>query len=75
MAFDYSKLIGCIIEKFGSQAAFAKAMGTSQKTLSAKMRNKIYFRQDEINKAMELLDIDFDAAREYFFTSKVQQVE
>lgn len=31
MAFDYSKLKGRIIEKYGTQAAFAKAMGTSQK--------------------------------------------
>lgn len=75
MAFNYSKLKGKIVEKFGTQAAFAKALGVSQRTLSLKMQSKIYFRQDEINKAMRLLGIPLDDAREYFFTPKVQEVE
>ncbi len=75
MAFNYSKLKGKIVEKFGTQAAFAKALGVSQRTLSLKMQSKIYFRQDEINKAMHLLGIPLDDAREYFFTPKVQEVE
>lgn len=75
MAFNYSKLKGRIVEKFGTQSAFAKALGVSQRTLSLKMQNKIYFRQDEINKAMHLLEIPLDDAREYFFTTKVQEVE
>ena len=75
MTFNYSKLKGKIVEKFGTQAAFAKALGVSQRTLSLKMQSKIYFRQDEINKAMYLLGIPLDDAREYFFTPKVQEVE
>ena len=75
MAFNYSKLKGKIVEKFGTQAAFAKALGVSQRTLSLKMQSKIYFRQDEINKAMHLLESPLDDAREYFFTPKVQEVE
>lgn len=73
MAFNYSKLKGKIVEKFGTQAAFAKALGVSQRTLSLKMQSKIYFRQDEINKAMHLLGIPLDDTREYFFTPKVQE--
>lgn len=73
MAFNYSKLKGKIVEKFGTQAAFAKALGVSQRTLSLKMQSKIYFRQDEINKAMHLLEIPLDDTREYFFTTKVQE--
>ena len=75
MAFNYSKLKGKIVEKFGTQAAFAKALGVSQRTLSLKMQSKIYFRQDEINKVMHLLEIPLDDTREYFFTQKVQEVE
>ena len=75
MAFNYSKLKGKIVEKFGTQAAFAKALGVSQRTLSLKMQSKIYFRQDEINKAMHLHGIPMEDAREYFFTPKVQEVE
>ena len=35
--FDYSKLRGKIKEVFGTQAKFAKAMGMSTVTLSAKL--------------------------------------
>lgn len=72
MSFDYSKLKGKIVEKFGTQSAFAKALGVSERTLSLKLNNSIFFRQDEINKAIELLGIDFCNARDYFFTLKVQ---
>lgn len=75
MAFDYGKLRGKIVEVYGSQAAFAKAMGISQRTLSSKMQNKIFFRQDEINKAINLLHLSLDEAKDYFFTPKVQEVE
>ncbi len=74
MAFDYNKLKGRIVEIFGTQAKFAKAMGVSERTLSLKLGNKIYFRQDEINKALLLLNISIDNAKDYFFTPKVQEV-
>lgn len=41
MAFDYSKLRGRIIEKYGSQTAFVKSFGTSENTFSMKMNNKV----------------------------------
>ena len=68
MSFDYSRLRGKIVEKYGSQTAFAKALGVSQKTLSMKMNNKIFFAQDEINKTVELLDINPVDIDKYFFT-------
>ena len=40
MAFNYSKLRGRIIEKYGSQSDFAKAFGCSDRTLSLKMNGK-----------------------------------
>ena len=40
MAFDYSKLRGKIVEKYGSQSAFVRAFGTSENTFSLKMNNK-----------------------------------
>ena len=39
--FDYSKLIGRIIEKFKTQKAFAKAMKLSANTWSNKVSGKI----------------------------------
>ena len=72
MSFDYSRLRGKIVERFGSQGAFAKALGVSQKTLSMKINNKIFFAQDEINKSIELLGIDPVDIDKYFFTQNVQ---
>lgn len=37
--FDYSKLKGKIKEVFGTQSAFAKAMGLSGVSLSSKLNN------------------------------------
>ena len=75
MAFDYSKLRGKIVEVFGSQRMFAKAMGWSERTLSLKMNNVIAWKQTDIAKAISLLRIPDDAIQEYFFTIKVQNIE
>ena len=55
MAFDYSKLKGKIVEKFGTQGAFAKALGLSQRSLSFKLQGKVFFRQDESHKSINLV--------------------
>lgn len=72
LAFDYSKLKGKIIEKYGNQYSFAKALGVSERTLSLKLNGKIFFGQDEISKILRLLDVNTSAIREYFFVEKVQ---
>ncbi|MFA9375564.1 MAG: DUF739 family protein [Lachnotalea sp.] len=70
---DYSKLKGKIKEVFGTQGAFAKVMGISSVSLSAKLNNWVSFTQPEINKACELLGISFQHIAVYFFTPKVKQ--
>lgn len=72
MAFNYNKLRGRIIEKYGTQGRFAKAMGVSERTLSLKLNNKIFFSQDEITKISELLNIVSDEIQVYFFEKEVQ---
>ena len=72
MAYDYSKLLGRIIEKYGSQAKFSGAMGLSERSLSLKLNSKVGFKQSEIAKACKLLDIAEYDIPEYFFTLKVQ---
>lgn len=57
MAFDYSKLRGRIVEKFGSQMSFAKAMDISERTLSLKMSGKRTWKQPEICLAIKLLGL------------------
>lgn len=73
MAYDYSKLNGRIIEKCGTQAKFADLMGLSNRTISLKLNNKIKFKQDEIQKAIVILQLDSTDISEYFFNLKVQK--
>lgn len=48
MAYDYSKLSGKIKEVFGTNAAFAKAMGLSERSVSAKLTGKVGWKQVEM---------------------------
>ncbi len=74
MAFDYSKLRGRIIEKFGSQMSFAEAMDISERTLSLKLSGKRMWKQSEICLAINLLGLSDDDIKEYFFVLKVQMI-
>lgn len=70
MSFDFRKLEGRIVEKFGTRGAFAKAAGFTKSQLSARLNNKVYFDADEICKlcAPGLLDIPETDIPSYFFT-------
>ena len=72
LMYDYSKLLGKVIEVFGKQAAFAGAMGLSERSVSLKFNNKRDWKQQEIHRACELLEVDFSSIPDYFFTVKVQ---
>ena len=75
--FDYSKLIGRIIEKFGSRGAFAAAYGISDVAMSKKLCGHIKISTSDIIKmsAPDMLDIKPTEYHEYFFKLKVQEVE
>lgn len=73
MAFDYNKLRGRIVELFGNQGEFAKAMDWSERTLSLKMNGKVSWKQTDIVKAVELLKLSDNDIKPYFFTLKVQK--
>ena len=72
MPYDYSKLSGRIVEKYETQAKFACAMGLSERSISLKINGKVGWKQNEILKACELLDIPVSQISIYFFTTKVQ---
>ena len=69
--YNLNKLKGRIIEKFGTQGNFAKAIGVSERTLSLKLDNRVDWKQSEIGKACELLEIPKEEIADYFFTLKV----
>ena len=73
MAFDYSKLKGRIIEKYDSQSSFANAMEWSERTLSLKLNGKLFWKQSDICKAVNLLELSADDIQDYFFKAKVQR--
>lgn len=73
MQFDYSALKGRIKEKCGNQYAFAYAMGLSERTISLKLNNERSWRDKEMIRASEILDIDLKDIQKYFFTPEVQK--
>jgi hypothetical protein len=74
MSFDYRKLRGRIIEKFGSVREFAKAYGISLTSMSRKLNGRTTITTADIVKmsAPEFLDIPTNEVYEYFFVKKVQ---
>lgn len=68
ITFDYRKLKGRIVEIFGSQTVFAKEMRWSERTLSLKMNGKVFWKQPEIRRAVELLKLSEQDIPVYFFT-------
>lgn len=75
MAYDYSKLLGRITEKFGTQARFSGAIGMSERSLSLKLNSKVPFKQPEISKACSLLEIGDSDIPAYFLPLKFNSFE
>ena len=73
--FDYSKLKGRIVEKYGTQRRFAKANHISDRTMSLKLNNGIGLSQEEILKWCKLLDIETSDIPVYFFIQKVSKMK
>ena len=71
LVFDYSKLRGRIVEKFGQNRYFASAIGISYTALSTKLNNKCYFSQAEILRAIDVLEIEPGSVSTYFFAVKL----
>ena len=64
---SYAKLKGKIKELYGTQSAFAEAMGMDNATLSLKLNNKTPWKDEEIEKACGLLNIPIEQVHVYFF--------
>ena len=72
MSFNYSKLKGRIIEKYGTRRNFAREMNLSEKTLSSKLKNITSWKNDDISRACDLLEIPMEEIPVYFFEVEVQ---
>lgn len=66
--YDYNELKGDIKKVFGTQNAFAKAIGMSEATLSLKLNNNAEWSQDEMESTIALLHAGVEKLVSYFFT-------
>lgn len=73
--FETAKLRGRIVEKFGSQSAFAEASGSSVSFISQYMNGKTQLIQETMDRWITLLEIPADEINAYFFTKKVHETE
>ena len=70
---SYAKLRGKIREVFGTETAFAAAIGMNPASLSAKLGNKSPWKREEIEKACGLLKIPIEEVHLYFFDAKLRK--
>lgn len=69
--YDTSKLKGRIVEKFGTQGAFAERVHCSLSFLSLYMNGKKKLDQPTMDTWIKALDIPENEIHLYFFTHKV----
>ena len=67
---DYSKLKGRIAQKGLNQKDLASLIGVSEGQFSKKMSGEYVFKQSEILKICNILDIAASQIGEYFFSRK-----
>ncbi len=65
--YQYRKLKGKIVEKYGTQKAFADALDISENSLSLKLNGKTGFSQKDIVKWSLLLGIDQAEYQSFYF--------
>lgn len=73
--YQTKKLQDKITEKFGSQAAFAKAMGMDRTTLCKLISEGREWKASSMMKAVELLEIPMTEITAYFFTPAVEEIK
>lgn len=71
---SYAKLRGRIREVFGTQEAFASAIGLSPTAVSMRLAKKTAWNADEMQKATKALHIADDEIAAYFFIQKVDMM-
>lgn len=73
--FDYSKLKGRVIEKYGSYSRFLKDLNMSMQLFNKRVNNITQFNSSEIKKISQLLEINDNEITTYFFTEKVEKTQ
>lgn len=71
MDYDYSKLRGRIVEKYGTVSAFADAVHMHKAQISAKLNNKVDVTKRDIEHWSPLLGIELGEYGAFYFVRKV----
>lgn len=71
--YDYNKLRGRIIEKFGNVLSFCKEIQISEPSIYSKLKHRTEFTQSQIVKSCILLDIPTNEIPVYFFKYTVKK--
>ena len=66
--YEYNKLRGRIIEKYGSQSNFADEIGISKNSLSKKMTCITQISQEDVELWCDLLDIEKSEIPDFFYS-------
>lgn len=69
--FDYSKLLGLMVEKNYTQKKLCEVIGISENSFTNKIKGRSNFASDEIVKICNVLGISTKLVGKYFFTPKV----
>ena len=75
MTYKRDKLQARIIEVFGTQQAFAEAIGMDKTTLSKLLRDGRDWRGSSLIKAVEVLRISPSEIDSYFFDPAVEEIQ
>lgn len=75
MRFDYSKLRGRIVEKYGTIDNFAKKIKRSKTFVSGVINNKAMLRQDDLVCWCDTLDIEYADIGEFFLTVEFSKMD
>lgn len=73
MELTHAKLRGRIIEKYGTCKAFAKALGTSEQTVNAKLMGNSGFSEKNIIQWSNALGIEESEVGAFYFTQKLSK--
>lgn len=71
MSAEYAKLKGKIVERFGSQRAFAQHLGVTEQTVTAKLAGRSAFSQDDIISWSNALGIEAREIGLFYFARKL----
>jgi len=75
MPYNYSKLLGRIVERVGTQSRLAERMEMSERTISLKLNGKVGWKQTEIAKACNVLEIRDVEIPNYFLRFMFNNIE